>query len=612
MLDIQSRDQTEVDTMANMIENLGLGFLSEDEETANGFIGMIISEGKVFRSYYDAMYIQRTFKDAEFVVRCEAGTNEEGKEGYAITGLDSHCSGPCVWDTITEIDITPEDADCTERRLLVRNNTGEGGIAVVNLVNADVLPSFLRGENIKMQIVGFPLRIDFYENEDAMFEDMDEPEAGKKMVPMEGAVIPANFLRNHDPKNSDGGNKQDDEINIIRGTVTKIYGGRFVIEEETMETFLRVFVDTHFGEIELEVSKDMLRDRKQDFKVGDQVLAAVILSGDVGIYEYDEGMVRDEEHDLSAVRYSTVKGEGTRLKSILSEECRYISNVGKWHKKGRDEVVQLFDYVSSANSWDYIVHKATLTEPADEEFAKEAKYLPGRRCLILENENNDYESIMFLSYDDNGDICEIEVINESRYRFVVDEASVYRSDGSEDDGAEESGKKPSMGELAIYCYETILEKLKDIECTNNEEFEIIPAMYILADITASSNGLNRAKIANEIIDTLKEKGYLKDSDLKKLDDRADLYGAIVRNEIVPKAVWWTGDNAILEKIQGNPINRVIFALGDLLIDERLQDDYEETTGISITDIFSLADFSYAMTDTVRIMLMDFCVQISMQ
>ena len=46
----------------------------------------------------------------------------------------------------------------------------------------------------------------------------------------------------------------------------------------------------------------------------------------------------------------------------------------------------------------------------------------------------------------------------------------------------------------MYCYETIIKKLKETECTVNEDFEVIPAMYVLADITASSRGLDRAKV----------------------------------------------------------------------------------------------------------------------
>lgn len=408
--------------MANMIDNLGLNFLIEDD-TMQGFVGAIVSEGKVFKGYYDAPYIQKSFKDAEFVVRCEPNADNE-KGGYEIIGFDTHCAGPCVWDTIAKIDITPKDAHYTERRLVVSRNSDDGGMAVVNLVNADVIPSFLDGDNIKMQVVGFPVFINFYDNEDDMYDDVPAPEIGRKMLPAEGAVLPMQFLNNHNPNREDGEEHEGDDVNLVRGKITKMYGGRFLVgDQKPMETFMRIFVDTHFGELELEVSFDALRElednEQKKVRVGSEILAGVVISGDVGIYEYDEGKVRDERHDLMAIRHSIRNGEGDRVKSILADDCMYISNVGNWKKDGRDEVAAIFDYVSSTRTIPYNSYLAVLADP-DDDFAEEADFKPGKRCLILENENKDYESIMFLTYNDEGDIKKIIVTNETRYKFIFD------------------------------------------------------------------------------------------------------------------------------------------------------------------------------------------------
>ena len=78
--------------MPNMLENYGLDFLAEDEETMMGFVGYLVQNGKAFHSYSGAPYLYTPMGAGEFWVRTQK--NEEGN--LEIAGVDSHCGGKCI------------------------------------------------------------------------------------------------------------------------------------------------------------------------------------------------------------------------------------------------------------------------------------------------------------------------------------------------------------------------------------------------------------------------------------------------------------------------------------------------------------------------------------
>ena len=409
--------------MANMFENLDLNKIIDDDETMNGLLGMIITEGKFINGYYDAPYIWKSFKGAEISARLA----REGDD-YAVVGIDTHCSGNKVWDVNVHSDITNDDADPGVRKILVTNSENHG-LAVVNLINADVLPSFLQGDRIKMQVVGLAEFIEFFNDEDEMSDATPEPDFGQKILLGEGMILPTGFLNNHEPENGTCENNDLDDINVVRGTIKSIYGGNFDIAEQHFEPFLRFIIDTDFGELEIAAGKDMVKkSSKGIIRVGMTVMAGIVISGDVAIYDYEDGMIRDEEHDLMAIRQTICNGEADRIRSIISEDCKYVSCVGNWDVCGRDEVIDIFESVSKAHSLMHVAHMATLLEAGEPETSYKLKFKPGKRCLVIENDHNEYESIMFVECDENGDMRSIEVTNDSRYCFRIDSSSVQNDE----------------------------------------------------------------------------------------------------------------------------------------------------------------------------------------
>ena len=73
--------------MANMLENFGLDFFSEDDNSLMGFVGYITQEGKALTGYYGTPYLFKPMGNVEFWVKTEK--NPTGN--LHVTGFDSHC-----------------------------------------------------------------------------------------------------------------------------------------------------------------------------------------------------------------------------------------------------------------------------------------------------------------------------------------------------------------------------------------------------------------------------------------------------------------------------------------------------------------------------------------
>lgn len=404
--------------MPNFIENLGLGFIYDEEETTRNFLGHLIQNGKVINGYYEWPNLFNSMGDIDFYVK----TKKNDESNLEVVGLDTHCCGRNVWELRnTGMDITPKDSLPTERLYMFKNHADGSGMLPIHIINADVLPSFLEDDIVSMQMCAFPLDINYYADEDDYAEHQPESENGKHWLLADGALMPVSFLRNHQisDEKDDVDYSTDDHV-LFKGTVKRLEPGIFEMEENKQaRSYTRCVIDTPYGELHFAHTIDQVEEEQRDnIKVGAVVFGVCVLSGDVAIKEYDQGIIKDFEHNFNLLRQVIIKGQAERMRSVLTENAVYISYASKKSYKGIEEIVNRINYVHQQQSDKTFATPATIIGVDSDEL----EYPVDTRCLLISyGTEDDYSAIAFLDVDEEGNIKRIYITTDSRYHFRADE-----------------------------------------------------------------------------------------------------------------------------------------------------------------------------------------------
>lgn len=407
--------------MANFIENFGLDFLTKTEDDTAKLISVLAQEGKAILGYYGFPYLNKRYGDAQFIVRTRLDHEKKQPE---VTGLDTHSSGRCIWNArlAAAADVTPKNADVTERRCILARQEDGNGMAIVNIVNADVLPSFLPDDPIALQMIAFPVSIEYFENEGAYADSQEKWRGAKKWLLADGTLFPSGFMFNHDPgRPEEEKNDALDDHMLLRGTVKNLYHGILQFGEKKHNGFIRCMIDTQYGELELVHTYEQVPEKlRGNIKKGSIVSGIFVLSGDAAIYDYQAGFIKDEEHHLRALRYNFVKGEAERMRYILAEDAVYTSQATGKEIHGSDAVIEHFQDVHGANAH-YFAHMATIVSVDGSSTEGALKYHANKRCVVLAaNREDNYESIVFIDLNADNRIARIELSTNGRYRFRID------------------------------------------------------------------------------------------------------------------------------------------------------------------------------------------------
>ena len=398
-------------------ENYGLEFLKEDDMVL-GLAAYTAKNGKPVKGYYGTPYFFQPMGNMEFWISTER--NETG--GLSVAEIHSHCCGRCVWDLAhSGIDITPRDGSKRERIILFNRDDGESGLVPVNLINADVLPSFCKGDKFRAQVIAIPLIINYYADESEYEDAQQEDENGEKWMIANGALLPVSFLNNHNPEKYDNSKDYESDSYIqFKATVTDLYHGTFDFAGKCGNTFIRCFADTSFGELEFVHSYEQVPEEQRDnIKIGSVISGVCIISGDVAIEKYENGIIKDFDHDLRLLRYSFDKGDAERLRSVLAESAVYDTDTSGQSFPGPDEIIKKIKYVkenTTGTENQYFAHFATITENGG------AEYPVGTRCIVLASgSETNYKSVAFIKADENGMITHIKISTDKRYHFKIDD-----------------------------------------------------------------------------------------------------------------------------------------------------------------------------------------------
>lgn len=397
--------------MSDCLESMGLEFFREDEDSSMALLHFVAKEGKSINGYYDYPYINCALGNVDLILN-----TKRTKAGLETTVLDTQSAGMCVWEVKIVLDITPSEYEVTQKRLLVSTKDDTHNV-VIEVVNADVLPSFLPGDTIKLQVVAFAQYIDYDKDEDEYTKNWP----GNYMI-ADGSVIPSQFFFNHDVGVDES--KKDysnDNVILIRGTVKIFYDGEISIEGKKEKSYIRCFIDTHLGELELiHTLKQVNKEQYKNLCAGSVVSGGFILSGDAAIYEYEKGIIRDERHNLKLLQYTFAGGDPQRLTSVLSENVEYNSEITGKCITGKDKVIEHIKYVQDNISHKYFAYLAEISDTDDN-----AK---NKKCIVLaSDQENNYESLVFIEQNDNNHIKKLSINNFQNYKFIIDNSDVqYR------------------------------------------------------------------------------------------------------------------------------------------------------------------------------------------
>ena len=198
----------------------------------------------------------------------------------------------------------------------------------------------------------------------------------------------------------------------------KMICGTHQYQEEEVNAYVISIIDTEYGELEIVHTVEQVSEElRENMKPGATVFMIGVLSGDVAIYEYEKGVVYDEENNLAAMRYMFSGNDPDRIRSILSEDILYRAGNGR-EFRGIDAVIAKLKTVQEENNGAYFAHRAVISEIKDGEEALE--YPVDTKCLVLTNGGKtNYESIVFFDYDQDFKIKRILVSTNPGYRFTI-------------------------------------------------------------------------------------------------------------------------------------------------------------------------------------------------
>jgi hypothetical protein len=126
--------------------------------------------------------------------------------------------------------------------------------------------------------------------------------------------------------------------------------------------------------------------------------------------------------------------------------------------------------------------------------------------------------------------------------------------------------------------------IKDLRC----ELDIASALVVIYDFAVYNKGENRRLVSQLICPLAMKLTNATNEDLQK---RMDFYGEFIRGK-QPRCDYCPGNGSV-----DNGVLRVIMALGDIVYNPDLINDYDNAT-VLVGDIFSSVAFTEVMKDKV--------------
>lgn len=241
---------------------------------------------------------------------------------HSVLGFNVHKRGNCFWRLFVgqKCKCNIDERNPYFFTVMFKDGNGDA-ILPINILHADVIPSFLEDDYIVMQMVAFAKSVEYIANEDS-----------KNFISADTmSLIPLGVM---DSDNS--------QLVRIKGSIFEVAKRKVSMIGQQAE-FLDITVRTPYGMIELVHTLDMVKpEQRHLIKPGNFYNAVCVLSGDVAIGEYKNGAVHDEENFLRLLWNCLDEGDFYRFYDVVSDICKFAFEDGRVIK-GRGEVSKYFD-----------------------------------------------------------------------------------------------------------------------------------------------------------------------------------------------------------------------------------------------------------------------------
>ena len=149
----------------------------------------------------------------------------------------------------------------------------------------------------------------------------------------------------------------------------------------------------------------------------------------------------------------------------------------------------------------------------------------------------------------------------------------------------DSGQK-TIENIFTHCYILSRDIIRKICCTDEINFEILPAMFVICDYSALSAGKDRRMIADRILKKIHDSYFpaCNPKDVAKFDSRVLLYGEIIRGKPL-RCDFCFGKSEMFEE---NAILKCVALLLDIITNPKCADDYDNAP-LSLYDITNSID-----------------------
>ena len=331
--------------MSMSTDCMDLQYLVENEKASRELLRMAEEKGRQVPAY-SGVYCNLHFNSVQVIA---GGVMDPETGTLDLRTGHVHNAGTSLWRCRVLRDITPEGSSELDRRLLVEPVSGRKDFTVVDVMNADILPSYAPGEVIEMQTVAKTHKVLFFPDRESCIRSEEEwrmvlPRMERTSKPLrEGCPIPLGFLSSDAP---DKGGKgwivpaaEKDSLVYLKGTVlSRSWFDVDVPGPYGKEIQKRVFtckIGTDFGKLQL----ILRRDQYHLAVAGTTIAAFCTIQGDVMIGDYDYGKIVDPDHDRMVLRDAFSSGRMDRLLPVLSEDCAVFVENGGRAAFGREDVV---------------------------------------------------------------------------------------------------------------------------------------------------------------------------------------------------------------------------------------------------------------------------------